>query len=303
MEEKELREILKRDYNEEEIEKIIEGFQKKRYVSLRVNTLKGTKAEVEQVLDDNAVLYREVKWYPDALVILNKDEAFIEGLDIYKEGKIYLQSLSSMIPVIVLAPKEFENILDMAAAPGGKTTQIGALTQNRCMITAVEKNKIRAERLQYNISKLGLKRVTILKKDARYLDENFVFDKILLDAPCSGSGTLKINNEVVENEFSNDLIERSIKTQEELWRKAYKLLKVRGEMVYSTCSILAQENYELVLKLQKELGFEVVELDKELIDGLGKSGAVIDYHQNRGLVIMPNEFYEGFFVVKIRKVK
>ena len=95
-----------------------------------------------------------------------------------------------MIPPIVLDPSPGESILDMAAAPGGKTTQMAALSGGLADITACEKNKIRAQRLLYNLKKQGAGRVTVLETDARRLDSRFFFDKILLDAPCSGSGTV-----------------------------------------------------------------------------------------------------------------
>ena len=97
-----------------------------------------------------------------------------------------------MIPPIVLSPKEDENILDMAAAPGGKTTQIASISENKAMITACEKNKIRAERLKYNLQKQGVTCANVMIEDARKLSDFFSFDKILLDAPCSGSGTTNI---------------------------------------------------------------------------------------------------------------
>ena len=114
-------------------------------------------------------------------------------MDIYKNGKIYLQSLSSMLPPIVLNPMPKNDILDMTAAPGGKTTQIAALSNNEANITACEINKIRAERLRYNLDKQGASSVFVMLEDARNIDNFFSFDQILLDSPCSGSGTININ--------------------------------------------------------------------------------------------------------------
>ncbi len=140
-------------------------------------------------------------------------------MSIYKNGELYLQSLSSMLPPIILEPKERTDILDMAAAPGGKTTQIAALTNNRAHITACEKNKIRAERLKYNIDKQGATCVFIMEKDSRYIDNFFSFDQILLDAPCSGSGTLDFKDQNIEKYFTKQLIERSAVTQKNYYEK------------------------------------------------------------------------------------
>ena len=95
-----------------------------------------------------------------------------------------------MIPPLVLAPRQGETVLDMAAAPGGKTTQMAALSGNAALITACEKNRIRAERMQFNLQRQGATRVSVMVEDARRLDDLFSFDRILLDAPCSGSGTI-----------------------------------------------------------------------------------------------------------------
>ena len=218
---------------------IINGYKSNRVSSLRINTLKSNYEEITTILKENNIEYNNVTWYGSALII-NDDLNKIKELDIYKDGKVYFQSLSSMLPPLVVNPKSNELILDMTAAPGGKTTQMAALSNNTAMITATEKNKIRSERLQYNIDKQGAKKVSVLKEDARNLNEYFKFDKILLDAPCSGSGTLLINDESME-EFNTDLVNRSIKFQTELIKEAIKHLNSGGELIYSTCSILKEE--------------------------------------------------------------
>ena len=227
----------------------------------------------------------------------NANENDIQKLDIYKEGKIYLQSLSSMLPPIFLDPKEGEDILDMAAAPGGKTTEIAVLTKNKANITACERNKIRYERLQYNIQKQGAN-VYCMLQDSRNLSDFFSFDKILLDAPCSGSGTLKIDENLEEN-FTKKLVEQSIKLQTSLLKKAINILKKGKEMVYSTCSILSAENEEIIEKFLKEKKIEIIPIvEEEWINSLPLLPSKI----KGTIVVVPNEFYEGFFVAKIRKI-
>ena len=203
---------LNNQYKEELTTKIFEGFKNSRVVSLRINTIKTTKEQILKVLNDNNISFEEIPWYDSALVV-NTTEENLTKLDIYNNGEIYLQSLSSQLPPLFLNPKENELILDMAAAPGGKTTEIAALSNNKAMITAIEKNKIRSERLQYNIDKQGAKKVSVLNTDARNLNEYFMFDKILLDAPCSGSGTIT-NNDFTN--FSDDLVSRSVNFQKSL---------------------------------------------------------------------------------------
>ena len=179
----------------------------------------------------------------------------------------------------------------MTAAPGGKTTEIAALTENKAYITACEKNKIRAERLKFNLQKQGVKSANIMVEDARKLSDYFSFDKILLDAPCSGSGTESVFNP----KFTEELIQRSAKTQEELLTKALKILKKDGEMVYSTCSILKEENEKVLNKVLKKFNAKIVPIEK--IEGIEYLPVTIE----GTLCISPTELYEGFFVAKIRK--
>ena len=288
-----LEEMLQKQYDNEITNKIIEGYKERKNVTLRINTIKTTKEKIKECLNQNEIEFQEVEWNRDALIIKNAREEEIRKLEIYENGEIYLQSLSSMLPPIILGPKEGENILDMAAAPGGKTTQIAAITNNKAFITAVEKNKIRAERLKYNLEKQGVGCINVMLEDARKLSDFFSFDKILLDAPCSGSGTMSI----FDKSFNEELIKRSSKTQEELLKKALKILKPGGEMVYSTCSILKQENEEILEKLLTKANAEI-----ELIN-LTENIVTLPSKIEGTITVCPTENYEGFFVAKIRKLK
>lgn len=289
--------MLIEQYGEEVSNKIIDGFGKNRKLTLRINKLKTTVENVKKVLTDLNIKFSEVSWSEDALIIEGTTKQEILELEIYINGEIYLQSLSSMIPALILNPQANENILDMAAAPGGKTTQMSAISNNLALITACEKNKIRAERLKYNIQKQGANRVNVLVEDSRKLDDNFSFDKILLDAPCSGSGTINIFDEKLNKYFTKELVDRSIKTQKELLQKAIKVLKKGGEMVYSTCSILKQENEENIEKFLKNNQLEIVPIDIELLKDIPLVPSKIE-----GVItVCPNELYEGFFVAKLRK--
>ncbi len=292
-----LYERLLKQYGEKLTESILNGFSVKRYVTLRVNTLKSNTDKIKEILNSLNIKYKEVEWSREALILEEVDEAEIRKLSIYENGEIYLQSLSSMLPAIVLDPKSDENILDMAAAPGGKTTQMASLSQNKALITACEKNKIRAERLKYNIEKQGANKVNVLIEDARNLDSYFSFDKILLDAPCSGSGTVNINNEKLGNIFTEELINRSVKTQYELLKKAISILKSGHEMVYSTCSILEEENEKNIEKILKNNNIEIVPIDENLF----KEANLLPTKIKGTIIVAPNELYEGFFIAKLRK--
>lgn len=284
---KKIKEEYPNDY-----EKIINGYESKRKTSFRINRLKTNNEEIEKILKVNNINYVKVPWYSDAYII---DDDKIRNLNIYKEGKIYIQSLSSMIPVLILNPNLNDHILDMTAAPGSKTTQIASLTNNMATITACEKNKIRKERLIYNLNIQGAKRVTVLNEDSRNIDDYFRFNKILLDAPCSGSGTVQINNLKNNQHFDQQTLDKICKTQYELLKKATKLINKGDEIIYSTCSILKEENENIISKILSEENLELVPIKfneipllKTTLDGV--------------ICICPNKEFEGFFVAKLMKI-
>ena len=285
-------------YGENISNKIIKGYSQKRPVTLRANTLKTNISYIKNFFDNLGFKYKEVSWYTDALIMENISIDQIKNLEIYKSGEIYLQSLSSMIPPIILSPQENENILDMASAPGGKATQMLALSSNKAFITACEKNKIRAERLKYNIKLQSANRINVMVKDSRTLDDFLSFDKILLDAPCSGSGTININDNKLEKYFTEDLVNRSTKIQFNLLKKAITLLKPGHEMIYSTCSILAKENEEILQHFIKSNKVEIVPIDLSQFSDIDILPVSID----GTLCICPSDLYEGFFVAKLKKI-
>lgn len=289
--------IITKDYNEEILTAFTNNLNYHRHPTIRINTLKTNVDYLIKYFNDNNIEYEKVEWSNTAFIIKNKTEEDLRNLDIYDNGFIYLQSLSSQLPPIFVNPKENENILDMAAAPGGKTTELQAIADNKALITAVEKNQIRYERLEYNINKLGAKKINIIKKDARFLDDYFSFDKILLDAPCSGTGTLNIDN---IKEYSEELLTRCINTQKQLINKAFKLLKKDGILTYSTCSILKSENDEIIkYLLENNSNAEIIHLN--LSDY--KSLPIIKNDIPGTITIMPNELYEGFYIAQIKKTK
>lgn len=290
---------LEEQYGQEVTKRIIEGYSKKRKVTFRVNTLKSNLEKIEKELTKDGIDYERVSWNKEAFIIHSVREKEIQHLGIYEKGEIYLQSLSSMLPPLILEPEEESDILDMAAAPGGKTTQIASLVNNKASITACEMNKIRAERLRYNIEKQGATCVYVMVTDARKIDNFFSFDKILLDAPCSGSGTLEINNQDLEKTFTEKLIKKSTSSQMALLKKAINILKPGKEMVYSTCSILKEENEEIVSKVLSNINAEIVPIE---FSGM-KDLPLLPTKLEGTLCVQPNELYEGFFIAKIRKIK
>ncbi len=285
------------EYGENIGRKILEGYAKNRKTTLRVNNIKSSVFEVEEKLKNKEIQYSKVAWYNEAIIIEDGIENDIKQMDMYDNGEIYLQSLSSMIPPIIVEPKEGENILDMAAAPGGKTTEMASLSNNKALITACEKNKIRAERLKYNLNKQGAEHINVMIEDARRLSDMFSFDKILLDAPCSGSGTINADDKNLEKYYTEELVQRSIKTQKDLLLKASNIIKKGGEIIYSTCSILKEENEEVVKEIMKKGNLEIAPIDLNKFNGI----PLLPVEIEGTLCVCPDELYEGFFVAKLKK--
>lgn len=238
---------LKEQYGQEQTDRIIAGY-KRRPVTLRINPLRANRESVLTALKEAGIVYDTVAWYEDAIILHDVREDAIRALPIYEQGAIYLQSLSSMLPALVLSAKADESVLDMAAAPGGKTTQIAALTGNKALITACEKNALRADRLRFNLERQGAGKATVMQQDARELSDFFSFDRILLDAPCTGSGTLLLEEGEQQRRMEVGWVKKTAATQSAMLQKALKLLKKGHEMVYSTCSIMSVENEAVVQK-------------------------------------------------------
>ncbi len=293
--------LLENQYGKDIAKRIIEGYRCRRIVSLRVNPLRGEPDKTVCELSCAGIQARQVEWYRDAYVLPGASESDVRALDAYDGGRVYLQNLSSMLPPLILGAQEGTDVLDMAAAPGSKTTQIAALTSNRCRITACERSPVRAQRLKYNLDRQGVSCAYVMVTDSRTLSSGFSFDKILLDAPCSGSGTLSFDGDKLKAEgsgrFTKELIQKSVLLQRVLLAKALELLKTGGELVYSTCSVLEQENEAAVRWALSDPGVELVKIDEPWTDELPRLPSKLD----GTICICPDGMFEGFFVAKLRK--
>lgn len=286
-------------YSSEAAARIRAGFEAQRPTTLRANTLKASHDDIASQLDEAGIA-----WEPapapalaNAFVIRNAREDAVRELSAYDKGEVYLQSLPAMLPALALAPRPNENILDMAAAPGGKTCHMAALSGGGAFITACEKNHVRAERLRYNLAKQGAPRVNVMECDARKLDEFFRFDKILLDVPCSGSGTVRIGPDACKCSFSDELLARSVKTQQALLRRALDVLAPGGTLVYATCSILAEENEGVLERVLAKSKADLVPLPERLLEGV----PLLPCRLPEAAVVCPTDLFEGFFLALIEK--
>ncbi|MBU5455587.1 RsmB/NOP family class I SAM-dependent RNA methyltransferase [Caproiciproducens sp. MSJ-32] len=302
-------EILENIYSNGQLDKIYSSFIKGRYTSFRVNTLKGNVSVIVNELNRNKIKAVNCSFIKNAFIAKGTKESTLRNLEIYKQGKIYVQNISSMLPPLFLDLKENLTILDMCAAPGGKSLYIADLLNNKATILANDINEVRRKRLEYNIEKQGASSVIVLGTDGRTIGKrlNNYFDRILLDAPCSGEGiiTLKKNKKFLS--WNKKKILSLTKIQKKLLDSAYKALKPGGIIVYSTCTLNPYENEEVIdyiLNKYKDLKLEEIDLElKNSIKGLTKyKEKVYNNELNKTMRIIPNEYMEGFFIAKLIKV-
>lgn len=222
-------------------------------------------------------------------------------------GQYYIQSLSSMIPALVLNPNENDVVLDLCAAPGSKTTQLAELMNNRGTLIANEISVDRLKSLVFNVDKMNLVNVGILHGKGELLSKQFTnrFDKILVDAPCSALGIVQKKGEV-SNWWDVRKAETISDLQLRLLIAAIKMCKVGGEIVYSTCTLTLEENEFVINKVLQKYPVELVEikLPVQSRNGFTKFG---EEESNAELSkthrIVPWEIgSEGFFVAKLHKV-
>ena len=276
-----------------------------RSTTLRVNTLKSNIHEIMSILKENGIKFDRVSWYNDALIIKDISEKQLQKLEIYNEGYIYLQSLSSMIPPLVLNPIEGEKVLDLTAAPGSKTTQMAAMMKNTGYILANELDELRCERLRYNIEKQGANIVEVLNGRGETIGkkyENF-FDKVLLDAPCSGEGRFLGTDAKTYRGWSERTVSELSKLQRKLFKSAYQALKPGGYLVYSTCTLNREENENIIewaLDNSNEMKIktETINLNiKNIVEPISENIEV-----KKAIKIIPSRETEGFFIVKLKKL-
>lgn len=285
------------------VDKILTGMLGERNTTLRINTIKYNIQELMKYLREKNIKFERVSWYNDALIIKNANEKEIQKLDIYEKGYIYLQSLSSMIPPLFLNPKPGEKVLDLTAAPGSKTTQMAAMMKNDGYILANELDKIRCERLQYNIEKQGANIVEVINNRGEKVGEEYQeqFDKVLLDAPCSGEGRFLGNNVGTYRNWSKRTVRELAKLQKKLFKSAYTALKPNGIMVYSTCTLNKAENENVLQWAIENFNVKLLDINidfKEKVQGFSEG---LDKSISKAIRILPSKSMEGFFISKLRK--
>jgi NOL1/NOP2/sun family putative RNA methylase len=302
-------ERLKLIIPQQEFEAVSSSFSSLDVLSIRVNPLKDGSQEVFYRLEMEGALLQPVGWCPHAYIVRGMTHEAISHHPLAGEGKIYQQALSSMIPAVVLGAKPGERVLDTCAAPGSKTTQIAGMMQNDGVVVAIEAVKGRFFRLKSVCGLLGASVVTCKLCDARRFrpSDGNLFDKVLVDAPCSSEGRFKADDPDSVAYWSLRKVKEMSYKQKGILLSASRLVKPGGVLVYATCTFSPEENEEVVdWFLRKSEGQFCVE--DAGVDGVPRLPCLThwgkdEYHQDvmKCLRVKPDQTYTGFFIAKFRK--
>lgn len=279
--------------------------------SVRVNSILANDKDIEKRLTEHGATLTRPTWMTEGFFV-DAGLATIRDSEEARDGLVYIQNAASWLPVLALNPKPGETILDVCAAPGGKTSHIAQVTNNEALITANDNSRPRLLKLQRNLERLGAQHVTFTLHDATRLTHSFTpesFDKILLDAPCSGEGMMLLDDKKSFESWSVAHIKRLQQLQKKLIVQAWQLLKPGGTLVYSTCTMAPEENEAVVDYLLRHNEDARIEPLHELANHLhNQSASVLEWNSKcysdslrDALRLIPSPEIEAFFVVKITK--
>ena len=253
------------NYGEEFTKKLLKANNEMPPFTIRVNTLKTSKSDLMNNLKELGFEIEETV-YDNALNILNPKG--IIDTKYFDEGHFYIQDLGSILVASFLKPRENSSLLDLCAAPGGKTTHLAELMNNTGEIMACDKSQGKIKLIQENAKRLGVKNIETRVNDARVLNKDFIdkFDYVLVDAPCSGTGLYRKKPDIKWNKDLED-IKSLAEIQVEILDKAKDYVKNGGELLYSTCSLSKIENEDVVNKfLENNKNFKIKKLrNKEVL--------------------------------------
>lgn len=283
--------ILEKQYGSENLNQAIISLKKIPYLSVRVNKLKYSEEEFKEFLKERDIqIIKKVDsvYYVNSGLIINSKE--------FKEGKIIAQDASSYLAAKNLGVKPDELVLDICAAPGGKTAVLAEEMKNKGEIIAIDIHQHKKKLIEENMKKLGIDIVKATVLDARNVNkQGRKFDKILVDVPCSGYGVIRKKPEILYTK-NRENVEELASLQLEILNSAADILKDGGELIYSTCTIISQENTENVEKFlneRKEFKVKALNIPENVSGEYDKLGGFsINYKE---------EIMDNFYIIKLVK--
>lgn len=283
-------------YSKEEVAAICEALNKRAEVCGRCNTLKGDKEALIETLKAEGVVVEPGRLLDEAFYVRKLDK--LQNLASFKVGAWTVQDESAMLVAHVVAPQKGDTVLDMCSAPGGKSVHMAALMENKGNITSCDVHPHKLELIEKNAKRLGISIISPTLQDGTVLNETFVgkFDKVLLDAPCSGLGIMKRKPDIRHNKTKEDL-EDIASIQRAIVKNAVQYLKPNGRLVYSTCTISYEENEKMAHEIAEQYGLEL----EDIVDTIPK--CLKDAVKEKGMIqILPQMAdTDGFFIASFRK--
>ena len=283
--------VLEKQYGNENLKQAITSLKKIPYLSVRVNKLKYSEEEFEEFLKEKDIqIIKKVNtvYYVNSGLIINSEE--------FKAGKIIAQDASSYLAAKNLGVMPNELVLDICAAPGGKTAVLAEEMKNSGEVIAIDIHQHKIKLIDTNMKKLGINIVKAIVMDARNVNkQGRKFDKILVDVPCSGYGVIRKKPEILYSK-NRENIEELAKLQLEILNSAADILKDGGELIYSTCTITDEENtnnIEKFLEERKEFKVEKLRIPESVLGDYDKLGGFcINYKE---------EIMDNFYIIKLKK--
>lgn len=273
--------------------------------AVRINALKAKKTTLRDIKALGVEL-EPIAWCKNAYRVISGYDK-LSSSKLFNSGEFILQDPSSFVPVLALSPQPGEAILDICAAPGGKTSHIAAITKNKARLTANDTSRIRFFKMREIFERYGVQAETTLY-DGRFMRKQFAgqqFDKILLDAPCSGEAAINPNRPKTYEQWSPSKVKRLSRLQEQLIMVAYDLLKPGGTLVYSTCTIAPEENecvVDYLLKRRKAViepfNIDIDNARNGLVEWHGKK---LNSEISKTYRLLPSDLHEAFYTAKITK--
>ena len=283
--------VLEKQYGNDNLKQAITSLKKVPYLSVRVNKLKYSEEEFEEFLKERDIqIIKKVDtvYYVNSGLIINSEE--------FKTGKIIAQDASSYLAAKNLGAMPNELVLDICAAPGGKTAVLAEEMKNSGEVIAIDIHQHKIKLIDTNMKKLGIDIVKAIVMDARNVNkQGRKFDKILVDVPCSGYGVIRKKPEILYSK-DRENVEELAKLQLEILNSAADILKDGGELIYSTCTITDEENTNNIKKFleeRKEFKVEKLYIPENVsgdYDNLG--GFCINYKE---------EIMDNFYIIKLKK--
>jgi tRNA (cytosine40_48-C5)-methyltransferase len=303
---------FKRKYIEllgkEEAEEFFKSCNTRLTKSIRINGLKIDSSDVLKIFKQENILIKEIDWLKGCYFIESEVSALgnlIEQLT----GLCQMQEVSSVLPAVVLAPSEKDIVLDLCSAPGNKTACIAEIMNNKGLIVANDADIKRIKTLVYTLKKLGVANTIVACENGiDFQMKDIKFNKVLIDAPCSGEGLVRKKADALKD-WSENLVKAKSSLQKKLITSGFVSLKSGGELVYSTCTLSPEENEEVVdylLNNNKDASILDIPLKQKIPgadDGLTSyKGQQFHEHLKKAIRIWPHKTgLEGFFICKIRK--